>query len=456
MSSHSKKVRTFSKDERGNVAIIFGLTVLPAVLMIGGGIDFSAAFRQKQQLQAAADAAVLAAVGMPYGTSNSARQSMANNVFSANTSGMSVTPTTQASGNNVTLSVSKAVPTAFLGLVHVPTITVSGSARGNVVYTNTNQSSSTTTTTSNGKACILALDPSATIGIQAQGTPTVNYIGCKAHTNSTSATAISGSGSGAVVGAGHRAVGSISTSVFSPTPTGGAAAVADPFATVGAYAAAPAVYTPTFTPPTVNSSVPCKHTSLNLKQGAFTLDPGRYCGGMTFMAGATVTLNPGVYIIDNGIFNVQSSASVTGSNVLFYYHGAAARMQVIGGGTVNLRGRKNGNSYAGFLMIQHPDAWRGLDSNIQGGGSFTVEGMLYFPTQRLLVTGNGDASQNNNSKFFSMVAKSFRFQGNGVFNLKNYDAASNMPDLLPDLTVTTTVVTTTVAHEIEKVHLQAN
>ncbi len=458
MTTHSKKGRTFSKDERGNVAIIFGLTVLPAVLMIGGGIDFSNAFREKQRMQAAADAAVLAATGMPYGTSNGARQTLANSVFAANTTGMGLTPNTLASGNSVTISVSKAVPTAFLGLVHVPTITVSSNSRGNVVYTNTNHSSSTQTTTSNGKACILALDPSATIGIQAQGTPTVNYIGCKAHTNSTSATAISGSGSGAVVGAGHTAVGGISTDVFSPTPTGGANAVADPFATVGAYAAAPAIYTPTFTPPTVDSSVACKQTNLNLKKGTFTLEPGRYCGGMTIMAGATVTLEPGVYIVDNGSFTVQSGASVSGSNVMFYYYGAAARMSVIGGagGTVSLSGRTTGNSYAGFLMIQHPDASRGDDSNIQGGGDFKAQGMMYFPTQRLLVTGDGSATQNSNSQFFAMVAKSFRFQGNGVFNLKNYDAASNMPDLLPDLTVTTTVETTTVSHEVEQVRLQAN
>ena len=95
MLNYREIISSLRKDERGQVAIMFGLTIIPAILFIGGGIDFSNAYRDKQKLQSAADAAVLAAVGMPYGTSSTARQSMATAVFNANVSGITVTPTIQ-------------------------------------------------------------------------------------------------------------------------------------------------------------------------------------------------------------------------------------------------------------------------------------------------------------------------------------------------------------------------
>ena len=143
--------------------------------------------------------------------------------------------------------------------------------------------------------------------------------------------------------------------------------------------------------------------------------------------------NPGVYVIDNGLFNVQSGASVSGSNLLFYYSGANSRMTIIGGGTVNFKGRNTGSSYEGFLMIAHPDAWRGLESNIQGGGTFNMEGMVYMPTQRILISGNGDV--NGSSKNFGIVAKDFYFQGNGTFNFKVRDGSSTLPDLMPKTSI---------------------
>ena len=84
-------------------------------------------------------------------------------------------------------------------------------------------------------------------------------------------------------------------------------------------------------------------------------------------------------------------------------------MTIIGGGTVNLKGRTTGSSYAGFLMIAAGNATH--VSNIQGGGSFNMEGVVYLPKQTVYVTGNGDA--NGSSNVFAMVARNFDFRGNG-------------------------------------------
>jgi len=52
----------FATDERGQVAIIFALMLLPLIAMIGAAIDYGAAHKMRTQMQAAIDAAGVAAV----------------------------------------------------------------------------------------------------------------------------------------------------------------------------------------------------------------------------------------------------------------------------------------------------------------------------------------------------------------------------------------------------------
>ncbi|MFM9943342.1 MAG: hypothetical protein ACKVP7_28080 [Hyphomicrobiaceae bacterium] len=289
--------------------------------------------------------------------------------------------------------------------------------------------------TTTGKICMLALDPNSSDGIHIQGNNQIKYIDCWGHTNSTMGTAINAAGNSGstAVGLGHCAVGGASvTTQYSPAVTTGCQNVPDPFATVSAYSTT-ASYVPNFALPTVGST--CKSTNLNLKKGTYTLDPGRYCGGISIQAQAKVTLNPGIYIIDNGQFLVQSGSNLSGSNVMFYFTGAASRMTIIGGGVINLKGRSTGSTYAGFLFIAHPNANTDGESNIQGGGIMTLEGVLYMPRQRIEVSGNGHV--NGSTNYFAMVAKDFYFRGNGDFFFKKHAGGTNIPDVMPNMPVAT-------------------
>jgi Flp pilus assembly protein TadG len=55
-------MRQFSRDRRGNVAIIFALSIIPIMFFAGMGLDFAAATQKRVKLNAAADSAALAAV----------------------------------------------------------------------------------------------------------------------------------------------------------------------------------------------------------------------------------------------------------------------------------------------------------------------------------------------------------------------------------------------------------
>jgi len=400
---------------------------LPLFALMGGAVDYGNAVSVSSALQAASDAAVLAAASLPADASPDQRAGVAANLFSTNVAAHGVTgatPEIRVEGNSISVSVSANVPTAFLQLMRINTIAVAVSAQ------------STYTVDSSAKACLLALDPESLNGIHIQGAGRVNYPACWAHTNSLQASAINAAGSNATaIGAGHCAVGGIAAPLgnFSPTPISGCQTISDPFAMVSAYSSSGS-YIASFATPAIPSN--CAANNLNLKKGSYRLDPGRYCGGLSIQAQASVTFSPGIYIIDNGQFNVQSGANVSGSDVLFYFRGPNASLTIIGGGTVSLTGRSSSSSYSSFLFIADATNWGGV-SNIQGGGALNLEGILYMPTQTILVTGNGDV--NGSSTYFGMVAKDFSFQGNGQFNLVPHDTNATLTDIMANIPIVTNV-----------------
>lgn len=414
-------------DERGNVAIQFAALVIPAVMLIGGSVDVGRAFQAKMELQSAVDAAALAGASMVDAT-NAARIDAAQKVFLANTATLT-TAEAQVSVNNgvVSLTATGSVSNSFLQIMNLAKFDLDATSAAKNGYEVSPGS------TNLGKACLIALDPSSDDGLHIQGDNDLKFEECWSYVNSTKPTAINANGSQATaVGEGHCAVGGLDIphNNYSPAPRAQCVPIADPFATVSAYDPAQA-YQSTFTAPTIPSS--CKSDKLNLKKGTFTLEPGRYCGGINMQAQAKVTLQPGIYFIDNGTLNVQSGASLQGENVLIYLTGANAKIQLIGGGTVNLKGRQVGSSYTSFLVIQHPTANRNGISNIQGGGSFNLEGVVYMPTQQIEVAGNGDI--NGTSRYFGMIAKDFYFRGNGKFYLKTKEGASPSvyTEIMPDV-----------------------
>jgi Putative Flp pilus-assembly TadE/G-like len=117
----------FARSRRGNVAIIFALTLLPITFLIGMVINYSEASQKQVVLDAAADAAALAAVDYQAMTqSASAAQTIAQNVFNAQTANIpgltntNLTVSVQNSGLGRTALVSYQAQSTnvFPGLFH--------------------------------------------------------------------------------------------------------------------------------------------------------------------------------------------------------------------------------------------------------------------------------------------------------------------------------------------------
>jgi len=97
--------RWLVRDRRGNVAVIFALSLVPCVFLTGMALDFSSAIQKRVILDAAADAAVLAAVTPAMmQQSLSTAQTAALNVFNGMTSTIggiaSTTPTVTITTSN--------------------------------------------------------------------------------------------------------------------------------------------------------------------------------------------------------------------------------------------------------------------------------------------------------------------------------------------------------------------
>ena len=59
-----RRCRDFASQAEGNVAMMFALSILPILIMVGGAVDFSRATTSKQSLQIVLDNAVLAATNL--------------------------------------------------------------------------------------------------------------------------------------------------------------------------------------------------------------------------------------------------------------------------------------------------------------------------------------------------------------------------------------------------------
>ena len=132
------------RDRRANVALITGLTIVPLIFSIGFGIDYSRAMRLRTKLNAAADAAALAAVTSPMMQNNGASaQSAATAMFNAQVIGLpglvfnsatDLTVTVAASGtlNNgrtVVVTYKAGSTNVFSAILGSPKLTINGSSQ---------------------------------------------------------------------------------------------------------------------------------------------------------------------------------------------------------------------------------------------------------------------------------------------------------------------------------------
>lgn len=121
------RLRAGWHDRRGNVAVIFALTLVPMAVAAGAGVDFARAVTVRSEMANALDAAGLA-LGSAQGKTTAQLQALAKSYFEANfkdtaygTPNFTATPGT----DSVTLKASLEMPTTLMNVVGIKKLPVS-------------------------------------------------------------------------------------------------------------------------------------------------------------------------------------------------------------------------------------------------------------------------------------------------------------------------------------------
>jgi Flp pilus assembly protein TadG len=124
----------FRIDRRGNVAVLFALTLLPLIGLVGAAIDYGRANTIRTEMQAALDSTALMLSKEAATDTQGQLQANAAKYFNAmftqttvNNVQLNVTYT-QSGGNSVTVAGSAGMPTSFMGVIGYNNIAIGGSS----------------------------------------------------------------------------------------------------------------------------------------------------------------------------------------------------------------------------------------------------------------------------------------------------------------------------------------
>ncbi|BCH07977.1 hypothetical protein MesoLj131c_22350 [Mesorhizobium sp. 131-3-5] len=372
-----------ARGTSGNVAIIAALALPMVVGAAGFGVETSYWYYNSLKLQATADAAAYAGALEQISGSDkptviaAATRSAATNGLG---SGTIVVNTPPVSGPNTAKKAVEVIVAQNLDRIFTSIFTqgqVPEQARAVALITNAS------------KACMLALDPSASQAALFSGNTSVKVTGCSVMANSIASDAIKLQGSASLQADCLISGGGVSLSnpvtTVCPAPITQALPAADPFADLPAPAA----------------SNPCQNANKS------SLAPGTYCNGLSLSG--NVTLQPGVYVIQGGDFKVNANANVSGNGVTIYFAGAS-RVSMNGNATVTLSAPTSG-TYSGVLMYGDRTGTGG-QSTFNGTATSLLTGALYFPKQQVNYLGNF-AGQNGCTQ---VVADTIQWSGNSTIN----------------------------------------
>jgi Flp pilus assembly protein TadG len=349
-------------DRRGNVAVIFALTLPMVVGGVGFGVETGYWYYQQLRLQQSADAAAYAGaveqrMGMPYATVLASATAAAQQNGFDPAAGTIVVNTPPASGafqnaSSVEVLMSRNEQRFFSEVFS--TDPVVSTARAVATFTNA------------ANACVLTLDPIADRAANFAGNTNINLNGCSVMANSLASDAVNVQGSAqlstpCVLTAGGVSANGGLTMTSCTSPQTALPPVADPLKDL----------------PEPSDTGQCRPSN-----GA-TLQPGRYCNGLN-LSGPT-NLNPGTYIVSGGQLKINANASISGQGVTIYLTNNAS-VSINGNATLNLSAPTSG-TYAGVLFFGARENTSGAVT-LNGTAGSIMTGTIYFPDQDVSYLGN--------------------------------------------------------------------
>jgi hypothetical protein len=392
-----RSLRRIAMDRKGGVAPLLAVGAVPLLMSVGAAVDFSRASADKAAMQSALDSVALATVrAIAHDTAVPDAQSLFNSLMTkAEVSGIAVTSNTNTAsqGTTATLSAQGVVGTDFMRIAGISQLTI-----------RVNSSAFIKRRTD---GCVLALSKTASPAVSLGGSTTVGLSDCTVYSNSSGAAAVSVGGSATLTAQMIGAVGGVSASSSNINLTEGIAThlapIIDPYADMQ-----------------VPSYSGCTQNNLKVKNNT-TIDPGVYCNGISINAGATLTLNPGVYVLDRGSLSINGGGGIVGTGVTLVFTSSTganyATATIHGNSTVNLTAPGSGST-AGMVVLMDRNAPTGTTLDLSGGSTQAFGGAIYAPTGAVTYTGGASTS----ASCTQIIGDTVTFTGNSsvAINCSSY------------------------------------
>lgn len=397
-------LETLRQARRGSVAIQIGLMLTIIVGMSALGTEITFLMYKHRQMQSAADSAALGAA-TALATGHPADPVLEAQAIAASLGFVHGVDSTIIAVNRPPLTgVHTADTTAIEVVVSQPQfLTMVGLFREGLFSVGAH---AVAVLGGTGNFCVLGLNTGAATGVSLSNGAVVNLTLCGLATDSTGSAALS------VTGAAVLNAKSVSVSGNVSVTNGGVINATDGVKTYQPNVPDPyaAVVRPSFSG--------CKYNNKSLGHSASTqyLSPGVYCNGLVMTNDAVVVMNPGVYFIDRGSFNVGGAVRLTGTGVTIVLTKSTgtnyATVTIGNGANVTLSAPATGAT-AGLVFFGDRNAPLSKTSNFGGGASVNITGAIYMPTQTVTFS-NGIA---NPSGCTQLIAGKIQFTG--AANFKN-------------------------------------
>src|ERR1051326_6322251 len=382
------KLRDFRRNASGSYLVILALMTPVMIGSVGLGIDYGLWLYNQQAMQAAADSAAVSAATSGSNIALEAEGVAASYGFVKDAGGVTM-PVNRPPASGSHTSVSNAVE-VIIHRIQTPQFSALVSAQQ---FTITVRSVAVATP---GTGCVLALNPNASGAVTTQASSTTNLSGCNLYVDSNDSAAVTAGGTSSLTALSVGAVGGVSGASNITTTGGihtGVASLTDPYASMS-----------------FGSFSGCTQHNYSTNSND-TISQGVYCGGISVKAGATLTLNPGIYYLDQGNLSIEGNGAIVGTGVTLVFTSSTGRnyanASIASNASVNLTAPTTGLT-AGIVLFGDRNMPEGTTFKLTGGSTQSFGGAIYLPKAALTYSGGSGGS----TACTQIIADTVTFTGN--------------------------------------------
>ena len=406
-------VRRLWAAERGNVAITFGLALLPIMTAVGTAVDYSRANAARSSIQSALDAGLLA--GALDGSSN--WKNVATSVYNSNLKSKNIstaaTPTfTEPAVSTFAGSAKATITTSILGVIGYNTLDVYANATAMAAEAD--------------NSCILTLDkgqPTSHVSLSLNGAPVINLSGCSIRSNSSmdcnghDGNVTKSYASGSASACGH--------------PKSNAPPVPDIYKDMAknitqvCAGARPGV---TWNPGTLPTGAGIKTIT-----NAAGITEHHICGDMHVSGNGSLSgvapASDMIIVIENGSLIVDDKSSITAARTTIVMTGNnnwPAKVDFPQGNgkvaTLSLSPSTTvGNPWQGVALFLDPALTKDVNNKWGPGADFDADGLVYLGNSNVVTDGNTSSA---NSKCTKFVMNGFTTNGSVKLDFAQQNCAA--------------------------------